>query len=321
MNFFPRLKSNTFNLLSIGQRGVGKTVFLAGSYAESKLMQSTEKDSQQLWFNCDDPQTQENLEAILNYVERSGKYPPATMRITDFHFSAKTRGFWGQKTICHFRWWDLPGEECKITNPNFQKIVLNSHACCVFINAYQLINESNYLNLLEDNLQEVIGIAIASQVPKENLDYPFALILTQCDRLDSGMATGFKLEQKLTPLIERLQNIQVKYQKFHSAVPIISENNLLRLKPEGVIAPLAWLLQQLEKNYRFEAPQSLEIRLKYQANNIPESATTTHNYIKILLLGSLGLVGISAGIFFIFHRFTSTPQPPQNSPYKQYELR
>ena len=47
-----------FNLLSIGHRGVGKTVFIAGSYAElhSDIQIG---QPQQLWFDCQDTQEQE----------------------------------------------------------------------------------------------------------------------------------------------------------------------------------------------------------------------------------------------------------------------
>ena len=43
--------TETFNLLSIGQRAVGKTVFLVGSYAESHADSLTKRPGQ-LWFDC-----------------------------------------------------------------------------------------------------------------------------------------------------------------------------------------------------------------------------------------------------------------------------
>jgi len=54
---------------------VGKTVFLAGSYAE--LHSPTQTDgAQRLWFDCQDSQAQENIEDILNYIGETGEYPP-----------------------------------------------------------------------------------------------------------------------------------------------------------------------------------------------------------------------------------------------------
>lgn len=58
-----------FNLLSIGQRAVGKTVFLVGSYAELHANSLTEK-AQQLWFDCQYSYVQENIEKIFNSTLR-----------------------------------------------------------------------------------------------------------------------------------------------------------------------------------------------------------------------------------------------------------
>lgn len=53
MNHLMTNYTKTFNLLSVGQRGVGKTVFLAGSYNELHPANTT-KHPQQLWFDCQD---------------------------------------------------------------------------------------------------------------------------------------------------------------------------------------------------------------------------------------------------------------------------
>ncbi len=146
------------NLLSIGQRGVGKTVFLAGSYAE---LHTTDRINppQQLWFDCRDSQDEEKIDRILSYVAQSSQYPPATMRITNFNFSLKRSSFWGTKTLCHFRWWDVPGDTCNTSNSDFQKLVLGSHGCCVFINAQTLVNDRSYLQPLEEMIKQVVAIA------------------------------------------------------------------------------------------------------------------------------------------------------------------
>ncbi len=67
--------TETFNLLSIGQRGVGKTVFLGGSYAELHTDSLIER-FHQLWFDCQDSKVQENIEGMLNYVSQACRYPP-----------------------------------------------------------------------------------------------------------------------------------------------------------------------------------------------------------------------------------------------------
>ncbi|NJQ98937.1 MAG: hypothetical protein HC784_18135 [Hydrococcus sp. CSU_1_8] len=131
MNGLSETDLPVFNLLSIGQRGVGKTVFLAGSYVE--LQGSRTKNSDRaLWLECQDSQGKENLEAVLDYIARTGDYPPPTMKITDFNFSLNAHSRQGEKKLCAFRWWDVPGESCNFRDPDFQKMVLNSHSCCVF---------------------------------------------------------------------------------------------------------------------------------------------------------------------------------------------
>lgn len=50
INILPGNYTKTFNLLSIGQRGVGKTVFLIGSYEELRANRLTEQP-QKLWFD------------------------------------------------------------------------------------------------------------------------------------------------------------------------------------------------------------------------------------------------------------------------------
>lgn len=105
INIFPRNLTQTkpFNLLSIGQRGVGKTVFLVGSYAELQANYLT-AHPQKLWFDCQTNQVQENIEKILNYIVQTNQYPPPTMKIVNFSFSLKRQRLWGEQTLCNFTW-------------------------------------------------------------------------------------------------------------------------------------------------------------------------------------------------------------------------
>ncbi|NJM88527.1 MAG: hypothetical protein HC847_16515 [Hydrococcus sp. RU_2_2] len=111
-----------YSLLSIGQRGVGKTVFLVGSCIELYTNQYQD-NGQQLWFDCEDAEAQQILENILRQVSQTGEYPAATMKISNFDFTLKMRNIWGTKTLCQFRWWDPPGESCQIYNPAFLMMV------------------------------------------------------------------------------------------------------------------------------------------------------------------------------------------------------
>jgi len=114
---------------------------------------------QRLWFDCQDSQAQENIEDILNYIGETGEYPPPTMKVTNFNLSLKRHSLWGNQTLCNFSWWDFPGESCNIDNPDFRKMVLNSHGCCVFIDAYALVHIPTYQQNLKDIIQAVMQIA------------------------------------------------------------------------------------------------------------------------------------------------------------------
>jgi tetratricopeptide (TPR) repeat protein len=260
MNLLPGITKKTFNLLSIGQRGVGKTVFLAGSYAE--LHPNSQVDhSQKLWFDCQDKQVQENIENILNYIARTGQYPPPTMKITDFNFSLKHLNLWGVQTLCHFHWWDIPGEICNIRNPDFQEMVSTSHACCVFIDAYALAHKPAYLQT-QDIIQQVM--TIASLVSLNRLEYAFALVLTKCDLLKSDLLSRSHLEESLQPLTTHLDDMRANYQVFYSDISIARTEGGSTLKATGAAASLLWLVWELSKTHNVElmnSPLKLVTRL------------------------------------------------------------
>lgn len=241
MNLLPVTIPKTFSLLSIGQRGVGKTVFLTGSYAELHA-NIHKKHPQELWFDCQD-QVQENIEKFLNYIVQTGQYPPPTMKVTNFNFSLKHHSLRGERTLCHFRWWDIPGEICKPSNQDFRKIVSTSHGCCVFIDAYALIHNQTYLQELEEIAEMVVGLA--SLVSLSDLKYAFALILTKYDQLKLDSFSQQQLEAQLQPLTTRLDVMKANYQVFYSSIPIIHRKDTSILSVKGAAAPLLWLVWEL----------------------------------------------------------------------------
>ncbi len=256
MNLLSGTATKTFNLLSIGQRGVGKTVFLAGSYAE--LHADSQADHpQKLWFDCQDRQAQEDIENILSYVTRTGQYPPPTMKITNFDFSLKRHGLWGVQTLCHFRWWDIPGEVCDIRNPDFRAIVSTSHSCCVFIDAYALVHKSSYQQAFEDIIQQVM--AIATLVSLNHLEYAFGLILTKYDLLEFDPFSRSQLEESLQPLTTHLDTMAANYQTFYSNIPIVHTKDTAILKATGAAAPLLWLVWELSKAHDTDLVNPLKL--------------------------------------------------------------
>lgn len=326
---FPK----TFNLLSIGQRGVGKTVFLAGSYAQlqantteaavltpalagatvlSKLGLKTQTSLDQassLWFECQDDEVQTNLEKILHHIERTGTYPPATIKITDFNFRLQQQTSQGAETLCNFRWFDIPGEACNLRNAEFQEIVITSHACCVFISAPALLRDPSYAPTLQDILNQVV--AIASLVEQHRLNYAISLILTQCDLLEPG--DTFQIEANLQPLLERLRDFRANYRLFYSAIPIETIAGRPTLKAKGAADPLLWLLAELNRAHRFHAPRSLASELSQPRIQSPRFTPRVGRLLMVSAITGVSLLGICIFLLFELNLIRTAPKslPPQ----------
>ncbi|AFZ36216.1 TPR repeat-containing protein [Stanieria cyanosphaera PCC 7437] len=316
-----------YNLLSIGQRGVGKTVFLVGSYLE---INNAYRQNKRQKFCIQSPQTQalDNLKGVIDYVKSTSLYPPPTLKISQFPFILQRHNIWGKQNICRFNWWDLPGEFCELSHPDFQQIVMNSHSCCLFINAYELINNNNYLVRLEPIIKQ--GIAIASVIKQHNLKYNFALIFTQCDRelkertsrVETGLFNssysalqkqnqlGFRqiqIEEKIQPLIERLDKLAVNYKRFYSAIPIEGEAGNYSLQPIGTAAPLLWLTSQLVGSNSPQLAQNLENSQKLEFNS-RYTPKKSFNYVILLILALVSSLSASAVLAYVFNWFRPNPQ-------------
>lgn len=253
----------TFKLLSIGQRGVGKTVFLAGGYTELHPIRPTE-GHQKLWFDCKDAREEEKIEQILNYVVQNGQYPPPTMKVTNFSFSLKSQSLSGSQTLSHFLWWDIPGEICESCNNEFRSMVQQSHGCCVFIDAYALLHKPKYVHAFEQIIEQVV--VISNLVYLNNLKYPFAIILTKCDLLEPTPDNRQKLDISLQPLTTRLDAFNANYRTFYCFIPIVGQEGALSLKAKGAAAPFLWLVWELSKSYKPSLVQNL-LDLATKANN------------------------------------------------------
>lgn len=318
----------TYNLLSIGQRGVGKTVFLAGSYTELNAERQT--DSQQLWFDCQDPKSQANLDSITSYINRTGQYPPATMKIAHFSFSLKHRKGKTEETLAHFQWTDIPGESCNLSDPEFQKLVLNSHGCCVFINADALLNDPAYLQELEQTTKQVL--AIASLAYQHNLEYPIALVLTKCDLIENGPMRQLRIEENLQHLLTGLDSRKAIYKKFYTAIPLVSKQGVPVLGGLDTSAPFLWVVSELRKLNNLPIEQNFGSAIASEPPSplwrqsravsifgLNLSPKSLKYFIGTTLL--LGLAGISAGLFFISNgRGAQQSQLPENMIRKYEEV-
>ncbi len=300
MDLLPGTNSKKiYSLLSIGQRGVGKTVFLAGSYAELHP-DNQNNNPQQLWFDCQDSDTQKTLENVLSYVARSGEYPPATMKLTNFELSLKQNSQGKTETLCHLRWWDTPGESCKLYNPAFQLMVLQSDGCCVFIDAHGLVSNPN-TDGLEDILQPVKSIA--ELVYQNGLKHPFALILTKYDLLASEPQIVQLLDERLQPLTSFLDEMKVNYKKFYSEIPIVSspEGNST-IKPTQASVPVLWLVSEFTKAIAPGSTESISSSENLASSTTQKTAGINLSPVtkKYILLLTLVLVIGSVGAFITF---------------------
>ncbi len=304
MKLLSPIKPPVYNLLSLGERGVGKTVFLVGSYAELNSVSDIDPAlspnlNPTLWFECQYNPEKELLESILNYVAQTGHYPPPTLKITDFHFAFKQRQRWGIQTLCYFRWWDIPGEYCNFENPYYQTMVLNSHSCCVFINADRLVHDPTYSESLETITKQVISLA--RLIDRNALPYGFALIFTQCDRLSGGAMGQLQIEEKIQKLIGELESVSAKYQRFYSGVPIVEKEGVFKLQSNGVSSAFLWLVAELYKKQVFGGSKTLESSLK--AEPTPNKLLPALPPFVLWALGGLGVIAaIALGWQFFFNK-------------------
>ncbi|ACK72680.1 TPR repeat-containing protein [Gloeothece citriformis PCC 7424] len=308
MTSFSRKELPIYSLLSLGQRGVGKTVFLAGSYASLKTPHS-KNESSSFWIECLEQKDQTSLEAILGYIAQHGNYPPPTMKITDFDFIVKQKTRLGAvKPVCQFRWWDIPGEYTTFDNPDFQQMVLESHSCCVFINAFRLLHDPSYREEFQGIIKQVF--AIASLVNPAEIQYSFALIFTQCDRLDGGPILRLQIEQYLQPLNKVLESVQAHYKQFYSGIPIVSEQGMAQLQPNNTSEVFLWLVTELVES---KANKSLEQALKPDIKTPQRLSSSANRSIVTVIAASLGLLALTTGLLFAFGVLTPAEQQSQVS--------
>jgi tetratricopeptide (TPR) repeat protein len=301
MKLLSPIKPPIFNLLSLGERGVGKTVFLVGSYAElnnvSDLGPSLATPSKPtLWFECQYSSEKELLESILNYVAQTGHYPPPTLKITDFHFAFKQRQRFGVQNLCYFRWWDIPGEYCSFENPYYQTMILNSHSCCVFINADRLVHDPGYHQSIDILTKQVVSLA--RLIDRKTLSYSFALIFTQCDRLAMGAMAQIQIEEKIQGLIHELEMVAAKYQRFYAGIPIVEKNGQFKLQANGVSSAFLWLVAELYRKHTFSGARTLESSLKGEPAPSKTGMQISPSLTLILVSILMGFVILVLGSLF-----------------------
>ncbi|AGY58510.1 hypothetical protein [Gloeobacter kilaueensis] len=233
----PPRNHKTFTLLSIGQRGVGKTVFLAASCSRTRPDRA-----RPFWFECRNLESQERIDKLLNYMVRTGEYPPATASISSFYFTLQGRGVFGRRTLCHFRWQDVPGEICHQQSAAFQELTWASHGCCIFFDAQALLHEEGYFEKTADIRDQALTIARLAAF--NHLRYPFAIVLTKCDQLQASDPYA-ALQQKLQVFVEQLQALGSQCRGFLSGVNIRTQAAESTIEVQHAAEAFVWLASEI----------------------------------------------------------------------------
>lgn len=232
-------ENKIYTVLSIGQRGAGKTVFLAASYQTFKN-QATSGNPANIVFRSQEEESEEDIEKILNYVARTGQYPPATLKISNFDFSLEKKSGDRSDKVATIRWWDIPGESCQIYNLAFVNMALQANACLLFLEAASLLNDSdkhnNYLRIFQ-TLIEIIN--------HNKTRFNLGIIISKCDLVVSDQKSWQNLQLKVKELEQKLREQKVNHRFFYSTVLIDSQQGTLQANQ--ALDSLSWLLSQIDQ--------------------------------------------------------------------------
>ena len=296
--------SKQLKLISLGARGVGKTVFLVNSCAIA--LQEKNKNLQGSWFECQDPQSLKMVTNLLKYIEQNRAYPPATFKISNFNLSLKTNSLGETQTICDIQWKDIPGEWCDLNNPNFQSALLESHGCCIFVDSEALLNQPSYTEELAQNIKQVE--AITSLIHQNNLvRYPIALICTKYDLIQSNSIGLIQLEEQLKPLIKQLEANQSISQRFYSGIPLLQSESGIMSQTTNADEALRWITTELNEIHPSDNPQNLgqvlkmitEVPIENNSEQTVPTPAAPKNSKKALNLALVicGVIAAAGGLF------------------------
>jgi GTPase SAR1 family protein len=222
--------------LSAGQRGAGKTVFLASHAMEQQELHSGTR--QGAWM-CRDLESQANLNKIRDFVARTGFYPPATFKISNFDLKWLSEATGQQQVdLC---WWDLPGETCQLYNPAFLTLVTQVNGIAIFLDAEQIFKMADDAAAIDKTWATELGLLEVLQL--NQLSIPIALVVTKGDLLNSD-AKKQRLHRGIDYLRRKIDEMGINYRFFYSQIPIVRERDTFRLKPTIAESPLSWLAEQ-----------------------------------------------------------------------------
>lgn len=230
----------TLSLLSIGHRGVGKTVFLAASYVE---LEKELPSKRWFGFDFDDELSRRNIGSLLASIEQTGAYPPPTPTVSDFTLRLNL----GPPpialgTLCRFRWQDIPGELCVQWNQQFRNIVMAAHGCCLFFDASVLADAEDYLEMYSGIVEQAMAIAVL--VRNNRMVMPFMVVLTKYDLLANKTGAQSRMQGRLDELIGSLVALVPSCRILCCQAPIEHLGDRYQLRPSGCAEALIWIMQK-----------------------------------------------------------------------------
>ena len=266
------------------------------------------------WFEPADTKSRLILRDMLDYMKRSGRYPSATMKITDLAFKVKSRELQGDLTLCEFRWADIPGEICHLDNPDFQALMQKSHGCCVFIDAAALARDDDYWEQIEETINQIEVISALAQ--QHNVSYFFSLILTKCDQINADEKKLAEIEKKWESLNARLTSSHTVYQRFSTFIILVNTGNSVAINTEGTADPILWLVSELSKVYKTDEPRSVGYsKAPEERNNQVNTSSFLWSLETKVLIALIG-VSLIASLGFGLGILLSDPEPkkpPENT--------
>jgi GTPase SAR1 family protein len=234
--------NETFTFQLIGQRGVGKTVFLA-------TMSSQYNDLTEYGLCSADVQTENQVQQILTFMRNNGSYPPATNRSIPFTFDLYPKGSsQSRKPLCTFRWEDIPGEICQLWDEGFNNSTANSSGCLIFVDANALMANPNYTENL-DQLNDLL-LPLVNIVALNSIAYPVAIVLTKCDMVGTLTTQIMEiLQERLQPITRGLKRFNITHKVFYSSLTLTRPENTdpYILTVGNTESPLLWLIEEIQR--------------------------------------------------------------------------
>ena len=239
-----------YRFLSIGQRGVGKTVFLTACYLDCHRDQ---KQQRELWLEDSNIQVRKLLDNVLVYIAKNRVYPPATLKITPLDLVLQQRCQWGQEVLGWVQWWDIPGELCHLHQPEFADLLQQADGVCLFLEAAPIVQNADNLNALNQQFQPLLSILESLVYQQRPL--PLAIILTKCDQLAAHPLVWQRLQKGLHFFDIKLATSSLPYKVFYSEIPIVEKDGIFQLQLKRVSTPIFWLYSKI---YQQRQPENLQ---------------------------------------------------------------